>query len=222
MKRKKLTISEQLASLSVQYGVYPAELFQALIAARENKKTQCQGLAVEYRGTVDNEAIFLIKQNENVIVQFRVPEETLRQKDLTFENWMDTDKVRRQMAKLSPTAEPTATPIAELRQGMKKVTVAAKVVEIQKPRTVHTQFGNIALLANAVIEDDSGKMKLCLWDQQVNAVAVGDTIEVSNASVSVFKGEKQLRLGKTGSLVVTSDKKTKAHTKTNAKNVVCA
>jgi ssDNA-binding replication factor A large subunit len=37
----------------------------------------------------------------------------------------------------------------------------------------------------------------------VKAVAVGDKIHVNNASVSVFKGEKQLRLGKTGSLTVT-------------------
>ena len=43
---------------------------------------------------------------------------------------------------------------------------------------------------------------LCLWDQQVNAVSLGDSIEVKNAHVATFKGEKQLRLGKNGSVIV--------------------
>ncbi len=213
MKHKKTSISEHLASLSVQYGVYPAELFQALVTARDNKTAKIQDLTVEYRGSVDHEAIFLIKQNENVIVQFRAAEEVLRQKDISFDSWMETDKIRKQIAKMNP-AEPTSTSISDLRHGMKKVNLEAKVVEIDKPRMVHTQFGSNALLANATIEDDTGKIKLCLWDQQVNAVAVGDNIQITNASVSTFKGEKQVRLGKTGTLTVAQKDATKEKAKT--------
>jgi hypothetical protein len=178
------------------------ELFAALVSARENKNSRCEGLTIEYRGSVDGEAIFLVKQDGNVAGQFRVEEETLLQKDLPFNSWMDTDKIRKQLAKQNP-AESGAIQIQDLRQGMKKINLDAKVVQIDEPRMVHTQFGNSALLANAVVEDESGKIKLCLWDQQVKSVAVGDKIQITNASVSVFKGEKQLRLGKTGSLVVT-------------------
>jgi hypothetical protein len=188
LKHKKSSISEHLASLSVQYAVYPAELFQALVTARHNKKATCQSLTVEYRGSVDGEAIFLIKKDDNVIVQFRVEEETLLLKNIPFENWMDTDKVRKQIAKLNP-AEPVATYVRDLRHGMKKINLEAKVLQVEEPRMVHTQFGSNALLANALVEDETGKIKLCLWDQQVHAVAVGDTIQVTNASVSTFKGE---------------------------------
>jgi replication factor A1 len=207
----------------VQYGVYPAELFQALVAARENKKSTCQNLTVEYRGSVDKEAIFLIKQDNNVIVQFRVAEETLLQKNIPFENWMDTDKIRKQMAKLNP-AEPVSASISNLRHGMKKINLTAKVLEIQEPRMVHTQFGSNALLANAIIEDETGKIKLCLWDQQVHAVAVGDVVQITNASVSTFKGEKQLRLGKNGVLAVTQNgaAKAKEPAVADAKKLVCA
>jgi replication factor A1 len=223
MKHKKPSISEHLASLSVQYGVYPAELFQALVAARQNKKASCQGLAVEYRGSVDSEAIFLIKQNDKVVVQFRVAETTLLQKDIAFENWMDTDKIRKQIAKQNP-AGPTSSYIRDLRHGLKKINLEAKVLEIQEPRMVHTQFGSNALLANAVIEDETGKIKLCLWDQQVHAVAVGDTIQITNASVSTFKGEKQLRLGKTGTITVTqsTSSKPKSHAEVASKNLAIA
>jgi len=43
---------------------------------------------------------------------------------------------------------------------------------------------------------------LCLWDQQVNTVHVGDSVEVKNAHVAMFKGEKQLRLGKNGTVTL--------------------
>jgi replication factor A1 len=177
---------------------------------------------VEYRGTVEDEAIFLIKQNNNVVVQFRVPEETLLQKNLAFDNWMDTDKIRRQIAKLNP--GPSSAHIRDLRHGLKKINLEAKVLEIEEPRMVHTQFGSNALLANAIIEDDTGKIRLCLWDQQVKAVAVGDVIQITNASVSTFKGEKQIRLGKTGTLTVTQEgpQKSKPQAKVASKSVAYA
>ncbi len=222
MRQKKLSISEHLTSLSLQYGIYPAELFQALVAARENGKSTCQNINVEYRGSVDKEAIFLVKQNGNVVVQFRVPEDTLRQKDLIFENWIENDKIRKQIAKQTP-AEPVSTVIKDLRHGMKKVIVEATVLETPPAKMVHTQFGNSALLTNAIIADETGKIKLCLWDEQVTSVSVGDKIKITNATVSTFKGERQLRLGKSGSLAVIQKGSAKTNPQvTNAKKAVCA
>lgn len=212
MKQKRSSISEHLASLSVQYDVYPAELFQALVTAKENKKATCHNLTVECRGTIDNEVIFLLKQDGNVVGQFRVDEATLLRKDMEFANWMEDDKIRRQIAKQNPTG-PVSTLIRDLRHGMKKVNLEAKVTEMQEPRVVHTQFGNSALLANATIEDETGAIKLCLWDQQVSSVATGDAIRVENASVFTFKGEKQLRLGKTGTVAITESAPVKAKPK---------
>jgi len=205
MRSKKPSINEHLASLSVQYDVYPAELFQALVGARKSGKAKasCQQLSVEYRGSVDDEAIFLIKQNEAALVQFRVCEDTLLREDFAFDDWMDNSKIRKQIAKLNPQG-PVSAFICDLRHGMKKVNLEGKVLKIDEPRMVYTQFGNSALLANATIEDETGKIKLCLWDKQVNSIAVGDKVQVANATVATFKGEKQLRLGKTGTVTVAS------------------
>jgi replication factor A1 len=89
---------------------------------------------------------------------------------------------------------------------------------------VHTQFGNSALLSNATIEDETGTIKLCLWDQQVNAVTTGDEIKVQNATVFTFKGEKQLRLGKIGTVTVTQSAppKPKTKAKVTSKALTCA
>jgi replication factor A1 len=200
LRQKKTTISTHLAFLSIKYSVDPAELFHALVMAKEKGKSMCENLSVEYRGSVNKEAILLIKKDNKVLVQFRVTEELLSKTDIHFEKWMETDKVRKQIAKQKRTT--LSTLIRDLRTGMKKVNVEAEVLETQKPSLVHTQFGNSALVANALIADETGKITLCLWGEHVTSVAVGDTIQIKNASVSAFRGERQLRLGKSGTLSV--------------------
>ena len=177
-------------------NVYPTELFQALIQAKEKSKAVCGDLTVEYRGSVNKEAIFLITKETKVIAQFRVPEETLTQNVVSFDNWMDTSRVQKEIAKQNPA--PAHMKIENLRVGMKKINVIAEVLETSEPSKVHTQFRDNALVSNAWIGDETGKIMLCLWDQQVNAVKLGDCIEVKNAHVALFKAEKQLRLGKNG------------------------
>jgi replication factor A1 len=192
-------LEDQLAVLSAQHSIYPNELFQALIQAKEQGKAMVEDITVEYRGSVNNQAIFLITKDSKVVAQFRVSEETLLQNDISFDNWMETSKVRKEIAKQNPA--PSHLKIEDLRVGMKKINIIAEVLETSEPSKVHTQFRDNALVSNAEIGDETGKVLLCLWDQQVNAVSVGDYIEVKNAHVATFKGEKQLRLGKNGSIV---------------------
>jgi len=216
MKQKKSSIGDHLASLSVQYGCYPAELFQALVEARESSKGVgvCQTLTIEYRGTVDDEAIFLVKQNGIAQVQFRVGEETLKQKNLGFDGWMESDRIRKQIARQNPSA-PVSSHISDLRHGMKKVNVdEAKVLDTPQPKQVHTQFGNTIMMANVYVEDETGKINLCLWDEQIKTVKAGDIVQIKNASVATFKGEKQIRLGKMGTITVLR----KEHARSNGQN----
>jgi hypothetical protein len=200
MKSKKPTLEDQLAFLSAQHEVYPTELFQTLIKAKENSKSECGDLTVEYRGSVNDQAIFLITKEGKVVAQFRVPEETLTQNDVSFDNWMDTSRVRKEIAKQNPA--PSHMKIENLRVGMKKVNLIAKVVETSEPSKVHTQFRDNALVSNAWISDETGKIMLCLWDQQINTISVGNCIEIKNAHVALFKAEKQLRLGKNGTIKI--------------------
>ncbi len=201
MNQKKPTIMEYLAFLSVKQGIYLAELYQAMVVAREKGKTTCQNLIVEYRCSLKDEAVFLITKDTSVIAQFRVAEELLLRKNICFENWMDTDKIRRQMNRQSRTPRLSSL-VQDLRHGMKKVNLEAKVLETPTPSTVQTRYGNSAKVTNAWIADETGKIKLCLWNEQADFVTVGDTVQIKNASVSIFKGERQLRLGRNGTVSV--------------------
>jgi len=78
----------------------------------------------------------------------------------------------------------------------------AKVLEIPKPIPVVTRFGEFAKVANASIADETEIIQLPLWNNQINTVSVGDTIQVENARVVTFRGERQLRVGKSGHVSV--------------------
>jgi hypothetical protein len=200
MKPKKPTLEDQLAFISAQHDVYPSELFAALGQSKDEGKKSVGDLMVEYRGSVADQAIFLLTKEGKVIAQFRVPLSTLTRSDISFDSSMDTGRVRREIARQNPA--PTHIKIEDLRVGMKKINVSAEVVEVAEPSKVHTQFRDNAIVSNAVIQDDTGRILLCLWDQQINTIHSGDCIEVKNAHVAMFKGERQLRLGKNGSINV--------------------
>jgi ssDNA-binding replication factor A large subunit len=45
-------------------------------------------------------------------------------------------------------------------------------------------------------------MKMSLWNHQIGMVHKGDVVDVKNGVVASFDGERQLRLGRSGSLSV--------------------
>ncbi len=201
MKPKKPTLEDQLAFIAAQHDIFPTELFDALIEAKEQEKSaDVADLTVDYRGSISDQAIFLITKDGKVVAQFRVPQETLGKNDISFDQSMDSKRIRREIAKQNPL--PDQLKIEDLRSGMRKVTVTAEVLATAEPAKVHTQFRDNATVSNATIGDETGQILLCLWDQQINTVHLGDYIEVKNAHVAMFKGEKQLRLGKNGTITI--------------------
>ncbi len=197
MRRKK-SAGEYLAFLSAKYDVDSDALFCALLSAGENGKSRCGNLSIECRGKRKGKVIFLITKDSEVVAQLPVSERFLSQEGNPIRNFMETDMVRKQVTK--KTKLPASYSIGDLRAGMNHVNLKAKVLEVTKPRQVFTRYGNYAHLAKALIADGTGKIKLCLWNDQIDAVSVGDTVQIENARTSTFRGERQLILGKNGTL----------------------
>jgi hypothetical protein len=194
--RRKKSAGEYLACLSVKYEVYPDALFCALLSAGENRKSRCGNLSIECRGKTKGKIIFLITEDSGVIAQFSVSEEFLSRQGNPIRNFMETDRVRKYIAKKNRSA--ASRSIRDLRAGMNHVSLKAKVLEVTQPKHVVTRYGNLASLAKALIADETGKIKLCLWNEQIDSVAAGDIVQIENARTSMFKGERQLSLGKRG------------------------
>jgi replication factor A1 len=197
LKRKKST-GEYLAFLCVKYELSPDMLFCALLAAGENGEAKCGNLSIECRGKMKDRAVFLIMDGAEVVAQFSVPRNFLLQQGNPIRTFMGTDIVRRHINREPKPVYSCA--ISDLRAGMCSAKVEAKVLEVTKPKLVTTRYGNNARLAKAVLADETGKIKLCLWNDQIDAVSPGDTVQIENARVSMFSGEKQLSLGKKGTL----------------------
>jgi len=89
--------------------------------------------------------------------------------------------------------------ISELNSGQGNVEAEFVVKELEEPKTFN-KFGRELRLRNAVVEDDSGTVKLTLWNDDVDKFAVGDKIKLTNGYVNEFQGEKQLTSGKFGKL----------------------
>ena len=101
--------------------------------------------------------------------------------------------------------------ISELRSGQEKVEIEAVITGMEEPREFD-KFGKTIRVANATIEDDSGSIKLTLWNQDIDKAKVGIKIKITNGFVNDFKGEKQVTSGKFGKLefLGESDKPVKA------------
>jgi replication factor A1 len=168
-----------------------------LLSAGENRKSRCGNLLIEYRGKIKDKIIFLITNDSKVVAQFSVSKKFLSQEGNPLSNFMESDMVRKQIAK--KTKSPASCSIRDLRAGM-KVNLKAKVLEVTKPKHVVTRYGNYASLAKALIEDETGKIRLCLWNEQIDFMSAGDIVQIENARTSTFKGERQLSLGKNGTV----------------------
>jgi len=91
--------------------------------------------------------------------------------------------------------------IKELEPRQGNVDVIAEVME-KEPVREFEKFGKSGKVCNATVKDESGKIKLTLWNEQSDQINVGDKIQITNGYVNEWQGEKQLTSGKFGKLEV--------------------
>ena len=86
---------------------------------------------------------------------------------------------------------------------MRNVTVEGKVMEKSDAREVLSRFKDETYkVASAMIGDETGTIKMTLWNEQIDRVNVDNLVKVENGYVSSFRGEIQLNVGKFGKLTV--------------------
>jgi replication factor A1 len=90
--------------------------------------------------------------------------------------------------------------INELKPGDREVNVKANIDSISEPRTVNLRQGGTAQVADAMISDETGNIKLSLWDDQIRIVKEGDMISIENGYTQTFRGENSLSIGRYGKL----------------------
>jgi replication factor A1 len=91
--------------------------------------------------------------------------------------------------------------IKDLKAGQGNVNVQGVITEVGEIR-VFNKFGRELRVANAILKDDSGTIKLTLWNDEANKYKQGDEIKIENGYVNEFQGEPQLTAGKFGKIEI--------------------
>ena len=91
--------------------------------------------------------------------------------------------------------------VSELTIGQGSVDVEGTIKEVGELR-VFSKFGRELRVADAILEDDSGTVKLTLWNEDTEKVSVGDIVHIENGYVGEYQGELQLTSGKFGKIEI--------------------
>lgn len=189
---------ESTVLIAGKHNLDPKRLIEVFVEAWQDKPAQLGDLVVTCRGVKKDSAMFLITKGDNVVAQFPITLQILK----------NPEYVKNQIQHFPPShyekkrLEGKPKKISQLSYGMRKIDLTAKVVEIPKAIQVHTRFGTMASVSNVKISDETGSVRLSLWNDQIDKVHVGDAVSLKNCYIFRYKGEPQLRLGRKGILTI--------------------
>lgn len=91
--------------------------------------------------------------------------------------------------------------INELKPNQSRINLEADVVSIGETKSF-LRFGRIIRVANATIKDETGEVKLTLWNNEIDKVKPNSKVRITNGFAKEFRGELTVTAGKFGKLDV--------------------
>jgi replication factor A1 len=94
--------------------------------------------------------------------------------------------------------------VMDLKPGMERVSILVRVIDPGEVRRITTKAGE-RTIREAVVGDESGRVKLVMWGRSIKELSQGDVVEVSGAWTTVFRGRLQLNVGGPENIKVVED-----------------
>jgi replication factor A1 len=91
--------------------------------------------------------------------------------------------------------------IKDLKPKQGNVDITVDIVDVGAVREFQ-KFGKPGKVATAIAKDESGDIKITLWNEDIERVKAGDKIHLANGYVNEWQGEMQLTTGRMGKLEV--------------------
>jgi replication factor A1 len=102
--------------------------------------------------------------------------------------------------------QPVDAKVGELTPASRAVNVIAKVVSKSDIRNIATgRDGAPHRVCDALVGDETGSVYLTLWDDNIEKINEGDTINVKNGYVTLFRGNMRLNVGRYGTLEIAEE-----------------
>lgn len=93
------------------------------------------------------------------------------------------------------------TTVKELQPKQGNVNIELDILDVGQPREFQ-KFGKPGRVASAVGKDETGDVKLTLWNDEIDRIKGGDRIRITNGYVSEWQGELQVSTGRFGKIEV--------------------
>ena len=91
--------------------------------------------------------------------------------------------------------------VKDVKPKQGNVDIVIDIVDIGATREFQ-KFGNQGKVATAIAKDETGDIKLTLWNEDIDKVKAGDKVHLINGYVNEWQGEMQLTTGRMGKLEV--------------------
>ena len=104
--------------------------------------------------------------------------------------------------------QPVDAKIGELTPNSKAVNVTTKVVSNSEVR--NTRSGRDYTehrVVDALVGDETGCIYLNLWDDNIEKIKEGDTLNIKNGYINLFRGNMRLNIGRYGSFETVKESK---------------
>ena len=84
---------------------------------------------------------------------------------------------------------------------MENVDLRVKVLRLDHPKEIDTSYGFTHTLVEGKVEDQSGSMKLAVWNELIDqmklvGVETGDIVDLNNCFITSFKGVLSVNVGR--------------------------
>lgn len=91
--------------------------------------------------------------------------------------------------------------IKDLKPKQGNIDITVDIIDVGVPREFQ-KFGKAGRVSTAIAKDETGDIKLTLWNEDIDKVNAGDKIHLTNGYVNEWQGEMQLTTGRMGKMEV--------------------
>ncbi len=96
--------------------------------------------------------------------------------------------------------------VHELSSASRSVNIRLRILSLEQVREVQTRYGK-ARVTSAQAGDETGTIKLSLWNDDIDKVDEGVIVEVENGFVKTYREEMELSAGRYGTIAIVDDPK---------------
>ncbi len=94
--------------------------------------------------------------------------------------------------------------IMELKDGEQGVNVKGRVLETKESRVIETRRGP-RTISEAIIGDDTGRIKATLWGEKAGSLEEGKAVVIKGGWTTSYRGKVQLNIGSRTEIEETND-----------------